>query len=122
MVRRCGRNFCSNEQGTWGFSMLIRAALMNFLERFYGMFVSSKREVTVIKLNGKRQDDGYMFIYSPDLKGFSLMLAPEQSRNTGILLAAIHDPLIAYLWTASGRLHRVLQFNIVVDSEYSSAR
>jgi hypothetical protein len=70
---------------------------MNFLERFYGLFASSKREVMVIKLNGERQDDGYMFIYSPDLKGFSLMLAPEQSRNTGTLLAAIHDPLVAYM-------------------------
>ena len=89
--------------------MLICAALMNFLKRFYGMFASSKREVMVIKLNGERQDDGYLFIYSSDLRGFSLMLAPEQSLNTGTLLVAIHDPLVVYLWAAYGRLHRVLR-------------
>jgi hypothetical protein len=52
------------------------------------------RKVTLI---GELQDDGYIFITSPELKGFSLMLEPDEDKNFATIINAVYEPLITYL-------------------------
>ncbi len=50
-----------------------------------------------IEFIAEEQEDGYTFIYSPELKVFTLMLAPEQAKNIGTLINSLHDPFITYM-------------------------
>ena len=77
---------------------------MKLFERFQGLMASSykssdkdKDDEFTINLICELQDDGHMFISSPELKGFTLMLDPEHMKNMSTLMSAIHDPLIAYV-------------------------
>jgi|SRR5215831_17432742 len=72
---------------------------MKLFERFQGLMASyrNEQENFTINLIGERQSDGHMFISSPELKGFSLMLDPEHTKNIGTLMNAIHDPLLIYV-------------------------
>jgi hypothetical protein len=54
-------------------------------------------ELSKITLIGEQQDDGYIFITSPELRGFSLMLEPNEDKNLATIISAVHEPLIAYL-------------------------
>lgn len=54
-------------------------------------------ELRTITLIGEQQDDGYIFITSPELKGFSLMLEPDEDKNLATIISAVHEPLITYL-------------------------
>ncbi|ULO25125.1 hypothetical protein [Methylocystis sp. SB2] len=65
---------------------------MGFLEHFKWFRKSSY----LIHLDGEFQEDGYLYIHSDDLKGFNLLLEPEQCREFGSLVKAIEDPLLAY--------------------------
>ncbi len=50
----------------------------------------------LICLDGERQEDGCLFIHSPDLKGFSLMLSPDDSKDFGTLIKAVEPSLLLY--------------------------
>jgi hypothetical protein len=50
-----------------------------------------------IHFHAEDQDDGYTFIRSPELRGFTLMLEHEQTKNIATLMNAIHDPFISYM-------------------------
>jgi hypothetical protein len=54
-------------------------------------------ELRTITLIGEQQDDGYILITSPELKGFSLMLEPDEDKNLATIISAVYEPLIAYL-------------------------
>ncbi|MGH6848123.1 MAG: hypothetical protein ACREC0_12020 [Methylocella sp.] len=49
-----------------------------------------------ITLIGERRDEGYIFIHSPELKGFSLMLEPDEY-DIKTFLDAVYDPLLTYI-------------------------
>jgi hypothetical protein len=66
-------------------------SIFNKLFKFFGL------DMLKLTFIAKEQEDGYTFIYSPELNGFTLMLAPEQTKNIGTLINAIHDPLMIYM-------------------------
>lgn len=51
----------------------------------------------VIRLIGQPRVGGYMFVKSPELPGFSLMLRPGEVSDLDKLVAAIYEPLSAFL-------------------------
>jgi len=55
------------------------------------------KERFTITLKGEEREGGYIFIYSPDLKGFSLLLEPGDYSDFKTFIDAIYDPLLAYL-------------------------
>jgi len=66
---------------------------MTYLDKILNFFGIGMK----IHFIAEDQDDGHTFIRSPELKGFTLMLAREQTENIRTLMDAIYDPLIAYL-------------------------
>ena len=66
---------------------------MSLLEKFTDLFKKDR----IIHLDGEVQDDGYLYVYSNDLKGFSLMLEPDQWKDFGSLIQSVEIPLLAYI-------------------------
>ncbi len=54
-------------------------------------------EKYTITLHGEEREGGYMFISSPELKGFSLMLEPANYDDFKTFIDAVYDPLTAYM-------------------------
>ena len=46
---------------------------------------------------GHEREGGYVFITSPELPGFTFMLAPGEAENIRTFINAIDEPLDAYL-------------------------
>jgi hypothetical protein len=69
---------------------------MSFFSKLLRIFGTDMLEISLI---AEEQDEGYLFLYSPQLKGFTLMLAPEQTKNIAALMNALHDPFMAYMTT-----------------------
>jgi hypothetical protein len=67
---------------------------MSFFSKLLKLFGADMLEINLI---AEEQEDGYFFLYSPKLKGFTLMLAPEQAKNIAALMNAMHDPFMAYM-------------------------
>jgi hypothetical protein len=65
-------------------------------------------EPNAITLIGERQDDGYIFITSSELKGFSLMLEPDEDKNLATLMNAVYEPLTGYLDALYGAGHKAI--------------
>ena len=60
---------------------------------FFGSLFGSRS----ICLIGEKQSDGYTFVHSPDLPGFSLVLAPGEDKDTKSIVDAVYPPLMAFL-------------------------
>ncbi len=43
------------------------------------------------------REGGYMFINSPDLPGFSIMLSPSETEDFDAFVAALGKPLVAFV-------------------------
>jgi hypothetical protein len=69
----------------------------SWLVKYLLKYLASSRALLRLSVIGKRQDDGYIFFTSPELKGFSLMLEPGEDKNIQTLMDAIHERLITYL-------------------------
>ncbi len=50
----------------------------------------------IINLYSEEREGGYMYVYSPDLKGFSLLLEPDQTKDILSMLSAMQEPMLAY--------------------------
>ncbi len=50
-----------------------------------------------ITLIGEAREDGYIFLHSPELKGFSLLLPPGSDKDLKALTDAIFEPLDSYV-------------------------
>jgi hypothetical protein len=56
-------------------------------------------ESTNITLIGEEREGGYLFISSPELKGFSLLLEPGDYSDFKNFIDAVFEPLTAYMNT-----------------------
>lgn len=54
-------------------------------------------EGMTITLNGEEREGGYIFISSPELKGFSLLLEPGDYSDFKTFLDAVYSPLMIYM-------------------------
>ena len=63
-------------------------------------------ELRKITLIGEQQDDGYIFITSPELEGFSLMLEPDEDKNIATIINVVYEPLITYLDVLNDARHK----------------
>lgn len=59
--------------------------------------VSTLRGHRTINLIGEPRSGGYMFLKSPELPGFSMMLAPSQHNEFGEFIKAVESPLVAFI-------------------------
>jgi hypothetical protein len=59
--------------------------------------VSRLRGHKSINLIGEPRAGGYVFLKSPDLPGFSMMLAPGQHAELGAFVKAVEEPLMAFI-------------------------
>jgi hypothetical protein len=66
---------------------------MSFFRKIASFF---KKDAVLVHFDAECQEDGYVYFYSNDLKGFSLMLEPEQTKSIGAILNAIQEPLSVY--------------------------
>lgn len=64
-----------------------------FVVRLFAMLSGHK----LIRLVGEPRVGGYVFVKSPDLPGFSLMLHPSEAEDPSRVFAAIYDPVIAFI-------------------------
>lgn len=67
---------------------------MSWYHRLLSLFGIERLTIT---LKGEKREGGYIFIYSPDLKGFSLLLEPGDYSDFKTFIDAIYGPLLAYL-------------------------
>jgi hypothetical protein len=70
-----------------------RGHVMNFLAEITGLFGKKPTEVRFI---GHEREGGYIYLSSPELKGFNFMLEPDE-RSLRAIIDAIAEPLQAYL-------------------------
>jgi hypothetical protein len=59
--------------------------------------VSLLRGHKTINLIGEPRPGGYMFLKSPELPGFSMMLEPNQHDELGEFVKAVESPLVAFI-------------------------
>jgi hypothetical protein len=59
--------------------------------------VSLLRGHKTINLIGEPRPGGYVFLRSPDLPGFSMMLEPSQHSQLGAFVKAVEGPLMAFI-------------------------
>jgi hypothetical protein len=59
--------------------------------------VSRLRGRTTINLIGEPRPGGYIFLRSPELPGFSMMLEPSQHKELGAFIKAVEAPLMAFV-------------------------
>jgi hypothetical protein len=71
-------------------------AMMALLNRFLGFLGLFGRKLTKITFIGHEREGGYIYLNSPELRGFSFMLEPGEN-NLKTIIAAIDEPLRAYL-------------------------
>jgi hypothetical protein len=50
----------------------------------------------MIRFDIEEREDGYLYVSSPDLKGFTLLLEPSQTKSVIAMASAINEPLMAY--------------------------
>jgi hypothetical protein len=67
------------------------------LATFAQRTVSRLRGHKSINLIGEPRAGGYMFLKSPDLPGFSMMLDPSQHSELGAFVKTVEAPLMAFI-------------------------
>lgn len=67
--------------------------IASFLFRTWAYITGGK----VIRLIGEMRPGGYVFVTSPDLPGFSVMLHPGEHEDATSVFAVLADPLKAFL-------------------------
>src|ERR1700730_16523584 len=67
---------------------------MSLLNSLYALFGRDRFTITI---KGEKREGGYIYIHSPDLKGFSLLLEPGEYGDIKTFIDAIYDPLLIYL-------------------------
>lgn len=70
-------------------------AMMTLLNKFLGLFGGELISIK-ITLIGQEREGGYIYLTSPELKGFSFMLEPGED-DLKAIIAAMDEPLHAYL-------------------------
>ncbi len=63
-------------------------------------------ERITITLEGEKREGGYIFLSSPELKGFSLLLEPGNYDDFKTFIDAVNEPLSAYM-TAYSRARNI---------------
>jgi hypothetical protein len=66
---------------------------MGMLVRLWALLRGQK----ILFLRLQRRGEGYFLITSPHMRGFSLMLHPEDTRSAAALSKAIEGPLTAFV-------------------------
>lgn len=67
---------------------------MAWFDKLLALFGIEGMKVT---LNLNEREGGYIFISSPELKGFSLLLEPGNYNDLKTFINAVDEPLTAYL-------------------------
>ena len=85
---------------------------MGIMLKLIALFTGHK----LVRLVGSPRNGGYVFINSPDLPGFSLMLRPGDADDIGSLTAAIHSPLKTFIeaeYSAYRKLNQNKQLRVM---------
>ena len=77
--------------------MSIMGLISSALFRTWAFLTGGK----VIRLIGNPRPGGYVFVTSPDLPGFSVMLRPGEHDDAMAVFAVLSEPLKAFLMAAS---------------------
>ena len=67
---------------------------MSWLRR---LFSAIRMDRFMITLKGEEREGGYLYISSPQLKGFTLLLEPKDYTDFKIFIDAVDEPLTNYL-------------------------
>jgi hypothetical protein len=67
---------------------------MTWLDRLLSLFGIERITIT---LKAEERGDGYIFISSPELKGFSLLLGPGDYSDFKAFIDAVYEPLTTYM-------------------------
>ena len=64
---------------------------------FFDRLLPRRRKQLTVTLQGEEREGGYFFVSSPELRGFSLLLDPDDYTDLRKVIDAVAEPLAAYM-------------------------